>query len=63
MRHLLTYEHWEAIFKELMDRDLIDLPDSYYYEKPFFDNPDELTERFDQIEATDLMCIMRTQEA
>ena len=63
MRHLLTYEDWGAIFDEMMRRDLIDLPDSYYFEKPFFEEPEELTEQFGQIEQDNLMCILRTQEA
>lgn len=46
MRHLLTYDDWGAIFDEMMRRDLIDLPDDYYFEKPFFEHPEELTEQF-----------------
>lgn len=63
MRHLLCQADKEAIFEEMMRRDLIDLPDSMYEEKCFFDRPEELTEQFKQIEQDNLFCILRAQEA
>ncbi len=63
MRHLLCQADNEAIFEEMMRRDLIDLPDSMYEEKSFFDRPEELTEQFKQIEQDNLFCILRAQEA
>lgn len=46
-----------------MRRDLVDVPDDFYYEKQFFEKPEELTEQFGKIEQDNLMCILRTQEA
>jgi len=38
-RDLLKTEDWEAIFEELMRRDLIDLSESYIREEKFFNDP------------------------
>lgn len=44
MRHQLKRSDWSLIFDEMMRRDLIDLPDEYYDEPQYFDEPDELTD-------------------
>lgn len=59
MRHLLTRKDWELIFKELMRRDLIDLPDDHYEEIPLFEKANELTDRFNNMERRNLMTILR----
>lgn len=63
LRHTLKRSDWEKIFEEMMRRDLIDLPDSYYEEPQYFDQPDQLTDQFTQIEQDNLFCILRSQEA
>ncbi len=62
-RNWLSRADWEAIFEEMMRRDLIDLPDSYYQESEFFKRPEELTNQFTQREQDNLFCIHRSQEA
>lgn len=45
-RGQLTDADWGLIFEELINRDLIDLPDTYIHEEKQISKPDELEQIF-----------------
>ena len=52
----------QARFEQLLELDLVELPDDYYDDKLFFDNPDDLEEKYNQLEQDNLFYISRIQE-
>ena len=55
-------EEWEYRFNQLMDLNLIDVPDNYYDDRLFFSNPDEIKQFFDKLEEDNLSKIHQAQE-
>lgn len=49
----------QARFEQLLELDLVELPDDYYDDKLFFDNPDDLEEKYNQLEQDNLFYISR----
>ena len=54
---------WEAKFFDLLDKDLIDVPEDYYDEKILFEEPEQLMEIFHNIEERNLEIIKKSQES
>lgn len=54
---------WEQRFNDLLEQDLIDVPEDYYDEKILFSEPDELMEIFQSLEERNLEIIKKLQES
>lgn len=52
-------EDWEQKFYDLLEQDLIDVPEDYYDEQILFDKPDQLMEIFQSLEERNLEIIKK----
>ena len=62
MHSQITAEEWEYRFKQLLDLSLIDVPDDFYRDDLYFENPDDLKEIFQRLEDDNLKMIHDQQE-
>ena len=43
-------EEWEYRFNQLLELNLIDVPDDYYHDRLYFTNPEEIKQFFDKMQ-------------
>ena len=53
---------WEAKFFDLLEKDLIDVPDDFYHDEILYDHPDQLLARFEYLEDANLKNVLKTQD-
>ena len=61
-RPKMTDDDWEAKFDYALDNFLIDVPPSFYSEKIQFSHPDEISDKFADLEEKNLFLIHQIQE-
>ena len=57
MHAQITDEEWDFRFKQLLKLSLIDVPDDFYRDDLYFENPDDLKEIFQRLEDDSLKMI------
>ena len=58
----MTDKNWEEKFQQLMEEDLIDLPEDYFDEELYYTDPNELSEIFTDLEEKNLYLIHMSQD-
>lgn len=58
----MTDKDWEAKFEMLFKEDLIDLPEDFFDEELYYNDPNELNNIFSELEEKNLYAIHMSQE-
>lgn len=58
----MTQKDWEDKFEMLFKQDLIDVPNDFFDEEPYFSDPNELNNIFTELEEKNLFLIHMNQE-
>ena len=61
-RETMTQSDWEAKFEELLEEDLVEIPDELLAEPLYYDDPNELNNIFTGLEEENLFLIHRSQD-